>query len=121
MDLPCDLPQLPVEGSVLDVDPVQQRPGKPAAVLEHLDGVAPAFAPGIAVMVAGAWVHGRHQHELRRERHGAGCARDGDPAILERLAQHLEGRTACEAFKQVGRSNGALTSLTPRPFEPVLI
>ena len=29
-------------------------------------------------------VHRRHEHELRRERNAAGCARDRDLAILER-------------------------------------
>ena len=49
-----------------------------------------AFARLVVEVAAGAGIHGRRQHEARREAERHGGARDGDRAVFERLAHHLE-------------------------------
>ncbi len=59
-------------------------------VAAHVARRAAAAPGGVPVPAALAGVHGAHEHEAARVRHGAGRARDGDAAVLERLAHRLE-------------------------------
>ena len=74
------------------IDAVQQRTAELAHVLPQTMRGASALAFAVAEEPARARVHGRHQHEPRREGHRRERSRDGHLAILERLAQTLEGR-----------------------------
>ena len=73
-----------------DVDAVEQRAGYARMVAAHVARRAAAAPRGMPVPAALAGVHGAHEHEAARIRHGAGRARDGDAAVLERLAHRLE-------------------------------
>ena len=59
-------------------------------VTAHVARRAAAAARRMPIPAALAGVHGAHEHEAARIRHGAGRARDGDAAVLERLAHRLE-------------------------------
>ena len=75
------------------VDAVQQRPGDAAPVLLDLFGGAGAGPPRVAEITARAGVHGRHQHHPAWVSNRAGRPGDGDPALFQGLAQHLQGGT----------------------------
>ena len=77
-------------GDLGDVDPVEQRSGHPGEVLEHPVPRAAAALPVAGEPAAGARIHRRDQHDLRRIGHVVAGARDVDHAVLQRLAQHLE-------------------------------
>ena len=72
------------------IEPVAQRPGQPFAVAQQLAGRAAALAPRIGRETARARIHRPDQHEAGGEDRGARGPGDRDPALLERLAQHLE-------------------------------
>lgn len=46
--------------------------------------------PVVGEVAAGAGVHGRHEHEVRRVGERLGRAGDGHPAVFQGLAQHLQ-------------------------------
>ena len=73
-----------------DVDAVEQRTGYARMVAAHVARRAAAAPRGMPIPAALAGVHGAHEHEAARIRHGAGRARDGNAAVLERLAHRLE-------------------------------
>src|SRR6266513_3008046 len=60
----------------------------------YLIRTAAAFAFQIAEVTARARIHRRDQHEFAREGHAAGCSRNGNPSILERLPTHTTTRGA---------------------------
>src|ERR1035437_615365 len=47
-------------------------------------------SPGVQLMSARAGVHGRNQHETRREAERHAGARNGHGAVFERLAEHFQ-------------------------------
>jgi len=97
-----------MDGRDLDdqVDPVQKRPGDAAEILVDRGLRAGAAPAGVAVPSALAGIHRADQHKFARIGHGALDARNGDLAVLERLAQHLE-RVAAE-FRQLVEEQDAL-------------
>lgn len=74
----------------VDVDPVQKRPGDAGAVALDHDGCAGALVLGIAAVSAVAGIHGGDEHEAGRVGDGHEGPGDGDPAILQGLAQDLQ-------------------------------
>ena len=77
----------------LQVDAVEQRAGQPRLVTRDRVGRAAAGPAGGgegAEKAAGARVHRRDQLEARRERRLARGTRNGDAAVLQRLAQRLQ-------------------------------
>ena len=74
----------------LQVDAIEQRPGKPGPVALDHGRRAAATVLGIALVTAGTGIHRCHQHERRRIGQALRCATDADLAILERLPQHLQ-------------------------------
>ena len=81
------------DGRHLDVqvDAVEQRAGNPAKIPRNGAVRAGAGARRVAVVPAGARIHGGDQHEPAGEGDRAVDARDGHGAVLQRLAQHLHG------------------------------
>ena len=79
-------------GLNVQIDPVEQRTAHPRPVTLDLRGRAAAFVFRIAEIAARAGVHRGHQHEAAGQGNLAGAARDGDLAVLQWLAHHLEGR-----------------------------
>lgn len=75
----------------VQVDAIQERAADAGAVALDLRGGATALVLRVAQVAAGARVHRGDEHEAARERDLAGAAGDGDVAVLERLAKHLEG------------------------------
>ena len=73
------------------IDPVQQRAADPAQILPHRPGRAGAPARGVAVPAAFTGIHGADQHKLAGIRLGARHPGDGDPSVLQGLAQDLQG------------------------------
>ena len=93
------LARLPVEDLVagearhvdVEVDPVEHRARQPRAVGLGATGRADAPADGVAVEAAGAGVPGTDQQRPRREAGAHHGPRDVDPALLEGLAEGVEG------------------------------
>ena len=74
----------------VNVDAIEQRAGDLGHVaLDHRRRTH-ALARLVVEVAAGAWVHGRGQHEARREAERHGGARNGDGVILKRLPHHLQ-------------------------------
>ena len=63
---------------------------------------------GIAKVAAGAWVHGRHENEARRERRRVERPRDGDVAFFQRLPQHFQA-AAIELGQLVEEENAMVS------------
>ena len=99
----------------LEVDAVQQRPGDAGAILLNLLGGAGAGPPSVAVIAAEAGIHRGHQHEAGREGDGAGGPGDGDHAVFQGLAQHLQGGAL--EFRQFVQEEDAVVGQAhlPRP------
>ncbi len=74
----------------VQVDAVQQRAGKPRPIALHRRAKAGAGVPVVGAIPAGAGVHGRHQHAVRRIGQRDGGAGDGHHAVFQRLAHHLQ-------------------------------
>ena len=74
----------------VQVDPVEERPGDLPAVARHVARRARAGVPRVSAEAARARVHRADEEEAGREGARPGGARDGDDAVLERLAQRLE-------------------------------
>ena len=72
-----------------EVDPVQQRPAEPAAVTSVI--LLGAAAARGARVTARARVRRRDEHEARRVERRLLSPHDDDAAVLERLAQSLQG------------------------------
>ena len=83
-----------------------KRPADAAHVALDLHGRAFAGVPGIAEVAARTRVHRRHQHEAGGERRRVQGARDGDVALLQRLAQHLQ--TAAMELRQLVEEENAV-------------
>ena len=83
----------------VEIDAVEQRAADARAVALDLRGRAAALMARVAEVAAGAGVHRRDEHEAAGQRDLAGAARDGDLAVLQRLAHDLE-RGAFE-FRQL--------------------
>ena len=73
-----------------DVDAVEHGAGDAALVARRRVGGADALARGVAAVAAGAGVLGGHEGEAGGEGGGRARAADGDRAVLQRLAQHLQ-------------------------------
>ena len=86
----------------VDVDAVEQGAADPFLVTGDRARRTGALFNRIPVPAAGAGVHCRDEHEVRREGERALRARDGDDLIFERLAQGFEGALA-ELGQFVGR------------------
>ena len=97
------------------IDAVQQRPGDAGAVLLNLLGGAGAGLLGVAVIAAEAGIHRGHQHEAGREGDGGGGPGDGDHAVFQGLAQHLQGGAL--EFRQFVQEEDAVVGQAhlPRP------
>jgi hypothetical protein len=74
----------------VDVDPVEQRPRHPGAVPLDVDGTATAGTGGITEIAAGAGVHRRREHHASGIGEAGGRPAQGDGAVFEGLAQHLQ-------------------------------
>jgi len=74
----------------VDVDAVKQRPGDFLSVARDLVGGVAAGAFGVAVVAAGAGVHGGDELEAGGEVAFHRGAADGDMAVFQRFAQHFE-------------------------------
>src|SRR5439155_2240479 len=77
----------------MQIDAIEQRPGNALTISLHLHRSAAAFALEIAEVAARARVHCGDEHELRRKRDAACGAGDGDFAVFERFAHHLQCRS----------------------------
>src|SRR5436190_20143499 len=77
----------------VEVDPIEQRSGNTLPITLYLTRTAATFAFQIAEVTARARIHRRDQHEFARESDAAGCSRNGDPSILQRLAHHFQRGT----------------------------
>ena len=75
----------------VQINAVEQRPGNAAEVVLNFARAAAAFGGHLAV---GRGVHCGDEHELRRERHRARRAADGDVAVLERLTHGFQNAAA---------------------------
>src|SRR6185436_20579401 len=73
-----------------DVDPIEQGAREAACVSLQLRGSTGTAASWIAPETAKARVHRRDELEAGGKSQGGACARDRDPAFLERLAQGFE-------------------------------
>src|SRR5438477_12002965 len=76
----------------MQIDPVEQRPGDPAAIPQYLvrrAATTPRVMPQISAL---ARIHRGDELEARREIRLVRRTRDRDAARFERLAQHLEHR-----------------------------
>ena len=93
--------------AALDVDPVEKRPGDAVLVFEYLALRASAFPRRVVVVAAGTWVHRGDEHEARREIDRRRRSRDGNVAVLKRLAQDLQ-RGARELRELVEEENPAV-------------
>lgn len=78
----------------MKIDAVEEGAADTLAVFLDEGRAAAAFAFGIAIVAAGAGVHGSDEHEAGWEGHAAGCARDGDFAVFKGLAHDFEGAAA---------------------------
>ena len=74
------------------VDAVQERAGDAALVAQHGALGAGAGGDGVAVVAAGAGVHGGNEHEVGGVGDGAVDAGDGDDAVLERAGGGIRAR-----------------------------
>src|SRR5271166_713028 len=70
----------------VDINAVEQRAGDLRNIALDHHRRAVALARAVAEVAAGTWIHGRHQHEARRETERHGGARDGYRAVLKRLS-----------------------------------
>lgn len=70
---------------------VHQRTGNLGHVAAALAGGADAVVGGVAVVAAWAGVGTCHKHERAGVFRGVFCTRDGYLAVLQRLAEHLQG------------------------------
>jgi hypothetical protein len=78
----------------VEVDAVEQRAGDALAVFSISGVGSSGTRVWVAVVAAGAGVHGGDEHEAGGEGEGAGGAGDGDGAVFERLAHDLQGAAA---------------------------
>src|SRR5690606_30523682 len=69
------------------VYPVEKRAGHLRPVLVYLHGAAAAFLKRVAMIAAGAWVHGGHEHQARGIRYRGYRPRYRNDAVFERLPQ----------------------------------
>src|SRR5882672_6853256 len=74
----------------LDIDTIEQRPRKPAAVARNLIGRAATSAAEVSQIPARAGIHCADQLESRRILRLARGARNGNASGFERFAQRLE-------------------------------
>ena len=74
-----------------DINPVQHGAGNPAAVMIHIFLGTFASSGRISVPAAFAGVHGTDHHEFRRIGHRGGGTGNGDLAVFQRLAHHVQG------------------------------
>ena len=78
----------------MEVDAVEEGTADALAVFLDEGRAAAAFAFGVAIVAAGAGVHGGDEHEAGGEGHAADGAGDGDFAVFEGLAHDFEGAAA---------------------------
>src|SRR5580698_7197555 len=69
------------------IDPIEQWPRDALTVARDAAGAATAVARAVAEIAAGAGIHRGDELKSRRQLQSRRCARDGDGARLERLAQ----------------------------------
>ena len=69
----------------VQVDPVEKWPADSGTIALNLCGRAATFVFGVAKITAGAWVHGRDEHEGAGQRDFAGAARYCNVAIFKRI------------------------------------
>ena len=77
------------DAQYLEVNPVEQRPRQPLAILLHSGRRAVTQSATVALEPAGTRIRRRHQCEASRKLHHPTAARHHDTAVLERLAQTL--------------------------------
>src|SRR6185369_12501843 len=79
----------------VQIDAVEQWSGNAPKIILDFARRTARFSGHLSI---GGRVHRRHQHELRWESHGAGSARNGDPAFFQRLAHRFQN--AAFEFRQ---------------------
>ena len=103
----------------------RQRPGDFLAVTCDLVGGVAAGAFGVAVVAAGAGVHGGDELEARGEVAFHRGAADGDVAVFQRFAQHFEdaavefGQFVEEEDAVVGEADSPGLGMEPPPTSAV--
>ena len=75
----------------MDVDAVEQRSADLGEIALNLAGRADAVVGGVAIIAAGAGVHGGDEHKTAGVVDGVLGTADGDVAVFKRLAEHFEG------------------------------
>ena len=73
-----------------EIDPIHQRTRDPAAVSRNRFWCAAAFPFHVTPIPARTWVHSRHEHEARGERHGSSRTGNRDTSFFEWLPEYLE-------------------------------
>ncbi len=86
----CQVPVLDRGNLDVDVDSIHERPRDLGAIALNLWDRTGAFIVGIAVITAGAGVHGCDQHEASRVGEGGRCTGDGHPFLFQGLTQDFQ-------------------------------
>ena len=76
----------------MDVDTVEQRTTDLVHIPLYLSGRAGTTVSGVAIIAARTWIHGGYKHKRTGILHAVFCTADGDTAVLQRLAHHLQHR-----------------------------
>src|SRR5947199_5121565 len=77
----------------VQIDAIEQWTGDALPISLHLKRSATAFALQVAEIAAGAGIHRRNEHELRRKSDAARCARHGHLPVFEWLAHDFQRRS----------------------------
>lgn len=72
-----------------DIHAIQNRAGNPAQVSLYLSRRTAALVP-IRIISAGAGIHGRHQHKIRRIAEGSAAPGDLDPVLFHGLSEQIQ-------------------------------
>ena len=75
----------------MNIDAVEQRSTDLGEIALNLSGRADAVVGGVAIVAAGAGVHGGDEHKTAGIVDGVLGTADGDVTVFEWLAEHFEG------------------------------
>ena len=101
-----------------DVDAVDKRTADATLVAGDQSGGAGALPEGVAVVAAGARIHGAHQHEVSRKSYPSLRPADGNQLVFQWLPQHLK-QGMSEFRKFVEEEDSPVTEAYLSRFRPL--
>ncbi len=91
----------------MNINTIHQWAGDAALIFDDRAGRTGAGMTGVAIVAAGARVHGSHELKISREGKRALGAADGDHFVFERLAQHFQ-HSGTELRQLIQKENAAV-------------